>query len=58
MDMRRGMEIIAAQAEEIDCLHAAIDKGLETIGLLTGLLLQYMSQEELERIMTKEEGGA
>ena len=52
------MEIIAAQAEEIDCLHAAIDKGLETIGLLTGLLLQYMSQEEVEKIMAKEEGGA
>ena len=55
MDMTQ--RLIAAQAEEIDSLHAAIDKAMETINLLTTFLLQYMSQEEVEKIMAKEEGG-
>lgn len=61
MGIRKESEIIAAQAEEIDCLHTAIDKGIKTVSILTELLLQYISQEEIENIIEKEEskeGGA
>lgn len=49
MGVKGEVELIAAQEAEIDRLHAAIDAGLKTISILTDLLLQYISQEEIEK---------